>query len=428
VQINAVRMDDFLRQQSVKRIHAIKMDVQGAEGQALMGMKNTLHQQSTLAILTEFWPQGLTSAGTPPEHCLQLLLENNFQLHAIFEDQKTIEPLQGKARAIADEMKRQDKRLELFIQVNTGEEPQKAGVVPAELPALAALCRDELALEIAGLMCIPPLEEEPAVHFAFLEKLAADWSAETIRVFASALVMEASKTAVMDLIVAIAILNEPDLEAELHGENVTDATAGDLVENRRITWQYPPPGTPLTPPYVVLVAVEQVDTSVADSEVQAILGELVDYKGYKIARRAPAGGRPPIRDPRDLRDLRDIRVRPDVARRLDTVIQPAAPTQPAAPAAPPFTLPGLPGVSLPGFTIPGVTRPAGSAPGMSIPGLPGVSIPGMPSPSAMLPLAPAPAQPASSPAEAAADAARSAVAGVSRLPGMLAGASRLGVR
>ncbi len=78
------------------------------------------------------------------------------------------------ARAIAEEMAKQGKRLELFIQVNTGEEPQKAGVVPAELPALVALCRDELALEIAGLMCIPPLEEEPAVHFAFLEKLAAE--------------------------------------------------------------------------------------------------------------------------------------------------------------------------------------------------------------------------------------------------------------
>ena len=78
------------------------------------------------------------------------------------------------ARSIAEEMQRQGKRLELFIQVNTGEEPQKAGVLPAGLPALAALCRDELALEIAGLMCIPPLEEEPAIHFAFLEKLAAE--------------------------------------------------------------------------------------------------------------------------------------------------------------------------------------------------------------------------------------------------------------
>ncbi len=78
------------------------------------------------------------------------------------------------ARAIADELKRQGKRLELFIQVNTGAEPQKAGVLAAELPALAALCRDELMLDVGGLMCIPPVEEEPAVHFAFLEKLAAE--------------------------------------------------------------------------------------------------------------------------------------------------------------------------------------------------------------------------------------------------------------
>lgn len=78
------------------------------------------------------------------------------------------------ARAVAEEMRKQGKRLELFLQVNTGEEPQKAGVAPRELPALLGLCRDELGLEIAGLMCIPPLEEEPALHFAFLAKLAAD--------------------------------------------------------------------------------------------------------------------------------------------------------------------------------------------------------------------------------------------------------------
>jgi pyridoxal phosphate enzyme (YggS family) len=78
------------------------------------------------------------------------------------------------ARALADEMKKQGKRLELFVQVNTGEEPQKAGVLPRDLSALLALCRDELKLEIAGLMCIPPVEEEAALHFAFLAKLAAE--------------------------------------------------------------------------------------------------------------------------------------------------------------------------------------------------------------------------------------------------------------
>ncbi len=78
------------------------------------------------------------------------------------------------ARAIAAEMKTQGKRLQLFVQVNTGEEPQKAGVMPQEAPAFVALCRDELELEIAGLMCIPPVDEEAAVHFAFLAKLAAE--------------------------------------------------------------------------------------------------------------------------------------------------------------------------------------------------------------------------------------------------------------
>ena len=78
------------------------------------------------------------------------------------------------ARAIAEEMKKQGKRLELFVQVNTGEEPQKAGVLPRELASLLALCRDDLKLEIAGLMCIPPVEEEAALHFAFLAKLAAE--------------------------------------------------------------------------------------------------------------------------------------------------------------------------------------------------------------------------------------------------------------
>jgi pyridoxal phosphate enzyme (YggS family) len=78
------------------------------------------------------------------------------------------------AQAIAGEMAKQGKRLQLFIEVNTGEEPQKAGVMPREAAGLLRLCRDELKLEIAGLMCIPPHDEESAVHFAFLAKLAQE--------------------------------------------------------------------------------------------------------------------------------------------------------------------------------------------------------------------------------------------------------------
>ncbi len=78
------------------------------------------------------------------------------------------------AEAIAAEMTKQGRRLDLFIQVNTGEEPQKAGVAPGETAALLRHCREDLGLAIAGLMCIPPAEEEAGVHFAFLAKLAGE--------------------------------------------------------------------------------------------------------------------------------------------------------------------------------------------------------------------------------------------------------------
>jgi len=76
------------------------------------------------------------------------------------------------ARALAEEMSRASKRPRLFVQVNTGEEPQKAGIAPGEMQSFVALCRDTFGLSIDGLMCIPPFEEEPAMHFALLAKLA----------------------------------------------------------------------------------------------------------------------------------------------------------------------------------------------------------------------------------------------------------------
>ncbi|HOV03438.1 MAG TPA: YggS family pyridoxal phosphate-dependent enzyme [Kaistiaceae bacterium] len=78
------------------------------------------------------------------------------------------------ASAIAREMARTGRRPKLFVQVNTGAEPQKAGVLPEETVAFVARCRDEFGLEIAGLMCIPPFDEAPAPHFALLAKLAAE--------------------------------------------------------------------------------------------------------------------------------------------------------------------------------------------------------------------------------------------------------------
>ena len=76
------------------------------------------------------------------------------------------------ARALADEMKRQGKAPRLYVQVNTGLEPQKAGIAPDDTAAFVTLCRDELGLSVEGLMCIPPADENPGPHFALLAKLA----------------------------------------------------------------------------------------------------------------------------------------------------------------------------------------------------------------------------------------------------------------
>ena len=76
------------------------------------------------------------------------------------------------AEALAREMERSGRRLPCFIEVNTGEEPQKAGVLPEAADAFIADCRGRLGLPIVGLMCIPPEHEEPALHFALLREIA----------------------------------------------------------------------------------------------------------------------------------------------------------------------------------------------------------------------------------------------------------------
>jgi PLP dependent protein len=75
--------------------------------------------------------------------------------------------------ALAREFKSQQRRPQLFVQLNTGEEPQKAGVAPAEADDFIAGCREKYGLPISGLMCIPPVHDAPAPHFALTAKIAA---------------------------------------------------------------------------------------------------------------------------------------------------------------------------------------------------------------------------------------------------------------
>lgn len=76
------------------------------------------------------------------------------------------------ARVLADEIQAAGKAPRLLVQVNTGEEPQKAGVIPGQADAFIATCRTSYGLEVEGLMCIPPEDQPPAMHFALLAKIA----------------------------------------------------------------------------------------------------------------------------------------------------------------------------------------------------------------------------------------------------------------
>jgi pyridoxal phosphate enzyme (YggS family) len=77
------------------------------------------------------------------------------------------------AKALAEEARKQGRAPRFLVQVNTGAEPQKTGVLPQEADALIRECRDEIGLAVEGLMCIPPADEPPAPHFALLGKIAA---------------------------------------------------------------------------------------------------------------------------------------------------------------------------------------------------------------------------------------------------------------
>jgi PLP dependent protein len=76
------------------------------------------------------------------------------------------------ARVLAEEIQRQGRSPQLFVEINTGEEGQKAGIAPRDANRFIALCRSSYGLAIEGLMCIPPADEEPALHFALLETIA----------------------------------------------------------------------------------------------------------------------------------------------------------------------------------------------------------------------------------------------------------------
>jgi PLP dependent protein len=134
-------------------------------GQRVFGENRVQEAQSK-------WPGLKAEFGDIELHLIGPLQSNKAEdAVALFDVIETIDR-EKIARAIAKEIEKQGRTPTLYIQVNTGGEEQKAGIAPEETAAFVALCRDELGLSIEGLMCIPPVDENPGPHFALLAKLA----------------------------------------------------------------------------------------------------------------------------------------------------------------------------------------------------------------------------------------------------------------
>ena len=126
------------------------------------------------------WPELKTETPGIELHLIGPLQSNKTaDAVALFDVIETVDR-EKIARAIADEIKRQGKAIRLYVQVNTGLEPQKAGIAPDDTASFVDLCRKELGLSIEGLMCIPPADENPGPHFALLAKLAKQAGVEKL--------------------------------------------------------------------------------------------------------------------------------------------------------------------------------------------------------------------------------------------------------
>ena len=150
-----------------KTFPAEAMEPAIAAGQRLFGENRVQEAQAK-------WP-ALVSAHPDIElHLIGPLQSNKArEAVALFDAIHTVDR-DKIAGALAEEIARQDRRPKLFVQVNTGLEPQKAGIAPREAAAFVDRCRTEHGLAICGLMCIPPATEAPGPHFALLAKLARE--------------------------------------------------------------------------------------------------------------------------------------------------------------------------------------------------------------------------------------------------------------
>lgn len=137
-----------------------------------IGAGQSIFGENRLQESEEKWPEIRTRHPGVELHCIGPLQSRKVApAVALFDVIQTIDR-EKVAAAAARAMAETDRHPGCLIQVNTGEEPQKAGVTPTEADAFIERCRDHHKMNITGLMCIPPVDEEPSPHFALLKKIA----------------------------------------------------------------------------------------------------------------------------------------------------------------------------------------------------------------------------------------------------------------
>ncbi len=160
------REPDSVRLVAITKVHGPERIVPALQaGHRLFGENRVQEAQAKWPVLKERFPDlSLHLVGA---------LQTNKARDAVtlFDAIETVDRPKL-AAALAKEMDRVGRRPTCFIQVNTGEEPQKAGVLPLDVDGFVTACRETYGLPVAGLMCIPPMEEEPALHFALLRDMA----------------------------------------------------------------------------------------------------------------------------------------------------------------------------------------------------------------------------------------------------------------
>lgn len=170
----AVTLVAVSKTQSAERVTAAL-----AAGQRVFGENRVQEAMAKWPMLKQAWPQAEL-------HLIGPLQTNKAkEAVALFDVIETVDRPKL-AQVLTAEMARSGRRPSCYVQINTGEEPQKAGVVPSAADEFIRFCRVEMNLPVVGLMCIPPADEEPSLHFALLAEIARRHGIDTLSMGMSA--------------------------------------------------------------------------------------------------------------------------------------------------------------------------------------------------------------------------------------------------